>query len=143
MALLKITIFLILTFLFITLQSCYTHNVDDCTQYDYSDCITKRPDSAIVRIKYTVSRFHPSVPLQIFKGKIDNNLLIYSDTLTDGLLKILLPVNEYYSARVYYINPGDTIIAIDGDKLKLWKEHVCDSVCWSTNEPVIDLRLKR
>jgi len=123
--------------------SCVTQQVDDCSTYDYSDCITTKPDSSFITIKFSTSKEQPLAFLKLYRGFIDDNVLIEADSLSEGIHKVLLPVDQYYSVLAIYSNNGDTMIAVDGDKLKIWKVRVCDSICWNTNQPILDVRKKR
>jgi len=129
--------------LFIFLSACLTQQVDDCTNYDYSDCNTLKPDSALVTIKFSTTKLKPFTLLKIYHGFAEDSNLVISDSFPEGILKLSLPVNKYYSVQAFYHLSDTKIIAVDGQKLKIWKVQVCDSICWNNNSPVIDVKLKR
>ena len=117
-------------------------NVDDCYDYDYSDCNTSKPTEGDLIIKLTINDENPEVPIIIFKGNYDNKDTLRKILYDDELLRVSLKVEEYYSVTVEYKSGNKTITAVDGDNIKIIKRYVCDSVCYGVKEGKVDLRLK-
>ena len=124
------------------LSQCAVTNVDDCVTYDFSDCNTKEPLTATLNVKVTVNAENKRIPITVYRGKIEENLIVLTDTLVSSTQSLTLPVGYYYSVRAEYHVSGKGIYAIDGDDIIKRKKYVCDSVCWSVKNGDADLRLK-
>jgi len=114
----------------------------DCQTYDYSDCDTQEPTEGNLHIKLTINDENPSVPIVIFRGKFQENIIVAYDTLTKGTYDTLLPVNNFYTVSAKYIKSGKKIIAVDGDDITKNKNKTCDSVCWSVTDGKTNVMLK-
>lgn len=115
--------------------------VEDCNNYNYSDCNTTEPSLAGLNIKLTINAQNPEVLIEIFKGKYEENNLVYSELVNVEKFSVLLPPS-YYSVRATYRKGNETVYAIDGDKCKINYTQVCDSLCWDTDEGYLNLELK-
>lgn len=139
----KLSKFLWLLILFFGFISCKNKYSDvDCVSYDYSDCTTIEPDEAVLKIRVTINSENTHVPVFIYKGPIEDSIVVSVDTINTQELVISLPVNEYYSAKAIYKKNSQQIIAVDGDKIEKKGTSVCDSTCWSVNEGKINLEIK-
>lgn len=116
---------------------------DDCTNYDYSNCNTVKPDFGDVIVFVTVNKTITEVPICVYKGKIDDSVIIFRDTLSMELERYELPVNEYYSVAASYNLDGRKITAISGGKLSMKGYPICDSICYVVKEPIINVRLRK
>ncbi|HOV11664.1 MAG TPA: hypothetical protein PLT47_01725 [Bacteroidales bacterium] len=123
-------------------ESNYISNPEDCLNYDYSDCNTTEPSVVPLHIKLTINGENPSVPLTIFKGKLENNNIIASDTATSSSYTIWLAPDNYYTVEARYRSGNDIIYAFDGDNVKKIRNQVCDSVCWTYQEGNVNVELK-
>ena len=137
---LKILPFLIMIGSFIYL-SC-NNKIEDCYAYDYSDCNSVRPNTGTMVIHLTIKDDSSAIPVKIFRGKFEDNDLFLADTLTDGLWRVDLPLDQYYSVAAYYKKEGKYFIAIDGEKIVLKSVVKCDSTCYSVKQAEVDVRLK-
>jgi len=114
---------------------------EDCEEYDYSDCITLKPDFGLLIIKLTSSdTINPTI-ISVYKGYFEERNLIFSDTTTAYSLIYEMNLNEYYTVTAFYKTPEKDILAIDGDKIRLFEYPVCDSICYVVENAVIDLRI--
>jgi hypothetical protein len=95
-----------------------------------------------LNIKLTINDENLRVPLTIYEGNIEDNLVVKVDTVSTSKYSILLPPEKYYSAKARYKKGGTIIYAIGGDKVKKTHTTTCDSTCWSTEEGNINLELK-
>jgi hypothetical protein len=131
--------FTLLTVLLITsCNSTYT----DCENPDYSNCKTTIPENGTMKIEVTINAENPKVPIVIYSGNIENNIIQLNDTLTENSKNITLPVNNTYSITAKYKSNGKTIFAVDDDKIKATSNAVCDSTCWSVTNGSVNLKLK-
>ncbi|MBU0488147.1 MAG: hypothetical protein KKD31_09380 [Bacteroidetes bacterium] len=109
---------------------------------DYSDCQTSEPYEGLLHLSLTRNAENPNVPICIFRGKFENNDLIYTDTARVSVFSVFLPTDTYYTATAEYRTGVKKIIAIDGDEIRVSQYTICDSTCWNITEPTLDLRLK-
>ena len=126
----------------IMLFSC-TSDVKDCYSYDYGDCNSVSPSVGTMIIKLSINDENPKVLVKVFKGNYDspNPVLCKSDSLDDELWRVDLPVNEFYSVAAYYKVKGKTVIAIDGDRIKVDATVKCDSNCYTLHDGHADVKL--
>jgi hypothetical protein len=119
------------------------YNSEDCANYDYSDCNTTEPLQVGLNIKLTINDENIKVPITIYEGKIEDNLIVLTDTVSTSKYNILLPPDKYYSVKARYKKGDKIIYAIGGDHIKKSHTKVCDSTCWSTEEGNINIELKQ
>jgi hypothetical protein len=115
---------------------------EDCNNYDYSDCNTSEPLLVALNIKLTINDENSKVALTIYEGKIEDQLIVLTDTVSAPKYNVLLPSNKYYSVKVRYKKGNQIIYAFGGDKIKSTRTTVCDSSCWSTDEGNVNVELK-
>ncbi|HOY30946.1 MAG TPA: hypothetical protein PKW80_03615 [Bacteroidales bacterium] len=123
-------------------QNSYFSNSQDCQNYDYSDCNTSEPALVALHIKLTINDENPKVPVTIYEGKLDNNLIVLTDTVSASTYSVLLPPDKYYTVSARYVSGNKIIYGIGSDNIKKIRNYVCDSVCWTEQEGNIDVRLK-
>jgi len=116
---------------------------------DCDDCYTSKPDSADLIVYLTFNALNDSIPLIFYRGMVDKNQVEWTDTAAvqdypDGEYYLYSPVDEYYSVKATYKRKnGNTVIAVDGDKLKTRNmTGVCDTDCWVIKGGILDVRLK-
>lgn len=114
----------------------------DCESYDYSGCNTVKPPEGKLGIKLTINVQNPAVRVKIFKGDFEDNNVIMDSILKTNSWDAGLPMNQYYSVAAYYKVDGKTVIAIDGDRIKLSSSVNCDSTCYTLKNGKADVRLK-
>ena len=134
---------LFILFFSVVIISCNDLSTDvDCSTYDYSDCITIEPTDGEMYLKLTINNDNKSIPVAFYRGKLEDNALLFYDTLTKEYFDTLLPVGNYYTVTAEYLKEGKKIIAIDGDNITKKRSNVCDSVCWEVVAGNVYLRLK-
>ncbi|UCH14697.1 MAG: hypothetical protein JSV22_01740 [Bacteroidales bacterium] len=110
---------------------------------DCEECYQEKPDSAYVEIKLTVNDTYDSIPLIVYSDKVENYEIDWIDTAYANPFYLFVAVNKYYSVAAKYIKNTDTIIAIDGTKIKI--KHVsgeCDEECWVIEGDELNVTLK-
>ena len=116
---------------------------DDC---DYSDCNTVEPVSAFVSIKFTRNEANPNPTIYVMRGFFDNGVIIdtiKTDTVSAFEADLTLPVNFQYTFFTKYVDGNDTIIAIDGAYVRKKSRTECDSICWSVENTIFNIKLKK
>ena len=126
------------------LYSCKRDNNDtvDCSTYDYSDCNTFEPTQAKFNLQLTINAENMSVPIIIYKGKLEDGEIIVTDSASTKYYDTLLPVDNFYTATAKYKKGNLIIIAVDGGKITKSKKTTCDSVCWDVTTYTAKLKLK-
>ena len=102
----------------------------DCEYPDYSNCLTQKPDSGKLKVKVTLNSENPTVPLVLYYGNVENNVVCIVDTLNISEKEYILPADIYYSVSVKYKSNNKIINAVDGGKIETKSYLVCDSTCW-------------
>jgi hypothetical protein len=116
---------------------------DDESSKDFApaDCVREPPDVGIVTVRVLIDVDHPEVPVRIFEGDFEDDVVVVSDTLkVDTAQYELRPDTDYSAAAEYRVGDGD-VIAIDGGRLSLSHSDYQDARCWSVNRVDLDLRL--
>lgn len=140
----KIFVIIIVVFQTFGFFSCRKkiYSVDDCTTYDYADCNTSEPTHATITAKVTINSYNAFVPLIVFKGYIDQKDTFLLDTARTSKHELSLPVGVYYSVLAKYKTSDKTIYAVDGGFVDKYKQKVCDSTCWNSDNKKLNLYLK-
>jgi hypothetical protein len=119
-----------------------TDNSVDCSTYNYSDCNSVQPFTGNMHVKLTINGENPAVPLTIYRGKLEDGVIILHDTVSESIYDTLLPIDSYYTVTAKYTKGSSTIIAVDGDKISSSNTVTCDSTCWSVKAGSVNVRLK-
>jgi len=115
---------------------------EECDTYDYSDCNTVEPKQDILKIELTINDENPKPVLKIYDGFIEENNVIYSDTMTSAHFELYINLNKHYSASIDYKKDGKTITAVDGTDFLAKSSQVCDSICWYVIGNELNVKLK-
>ena len=119
-----------------------------CEEYlgssvDCSECFDYKPDSADLIIHVTINSEHPEVPIVLYRGNVEDNVVDWIDTVRETPYYLYSAVDQFYSVSAEYKVDARTIIAIDGDRMKA--KHVsdaCDFVCWIVTQGILKAELK-
>lgn len=114
----------------------------DCEYPDYSNCLTQKPEKGKLKVKVTINGENTAVPLVLYYGNVENNVVCINDTLTTSEKEYDLPADIYYSVKVKYMSHNKMINAIDGGKITAKSYLVCDSTCWVVKDVDLNLKLK-
>jgi hypothetical protein len=114
----------------------------DCSTYNYSDCETTEPYDGNFHVKLTINSENPAIPIIIYKGKLEENIIYMQDTITESTYDTLLPIDNFYTVAAKYKVGSTTVTAVDGDKISKSHTKTCDSTCWSVNTGSANVRLK-
>ncbi|HPB26503.1 MAG TPA: hypothetical protein PLB59_05160 [Bacteroidales bacterium] len=123
-------------------ESNYISSPEDCLNYDYTDCNTSEPSVVPLHIKLSINSENPVVPITIFRGKLENNNIILSDTVNSSSCTFWVAPDNYYTVEARYRSGNNMIYAYDGDNVKKIRNQVCDSVCWTYQEGNVNVELR-
>jgi hypothetical protein len=134
----------VLLFVFALVISEFDETVsdEDCETYNYSDCNTIEPFEAELSMAFSISKNIRMVPFEIYKGSIEENIILLKDTAWSSKVKYTLEIPEYYSVRARYVIDGKTIYTVDGVKMDKKSVQKCDSICWKDSNKELDLTLQ-
>lgn len=98
---------------------------------DCGDCDEVRPEEGKLLVTLTINDENPFVPLVIYRGNIEDNLIEYVDTSYSPDYWVRVPVNNYYSISAEYKSGNRTIYVVDGDDFKIkYTESACNYPCY-------------
>lgn len=128
---------LVLSSAIISFSSC-SKTDPDCQISD--SCYTERADSGDVSIRISYSQGQPGVPVVLYKGYAEDNEVIWADTLYQDEITFYLPADTRYAAEATYTTTNQTVVALDGKKLKQNKHKECGTTCYDFPSVSIDCR---
>ncbi len=132
-----ILIFSFLTFTYLCV-SCTKYGNDDC---DYSIYCNPYPlDSGYVKIQVSYNDFGPGVPVALFEGYVEDNNLIWYDTVYQNEILFWLENDKRYSVEAYYKVGNQYTIALDGKVLREKSFTNCEETCYEEREITLDVR---
>jgi hypothetical protein len=115
----------LLTFLLLSISvlcSCkFLFPDDDC---DYVFCDSGPFYSDLV-IKVSLNSENPTGIIEVFEGNVEDGNLLFSDTLMSEQKSYNFETDMYYSAKAYYKEGKNTIVAINGKWLRAPQDE-CD-----------------
>ena len=134
--------------LFILLLA-FAVNFSGCEQEDLAlnidcdNCIEFFPDSADLVINVTINDENPFVPLTFYVGDYEDGNIDYRDTTDTEERFLYSKVGVNYSVKATYQKDGETVIAIDGDRLRVVDgSGDCYPPCYFIRGGTLDVRLK-
>jgi len=118
---------------------------EDSTLFvDCDECFTDLSNIYNLKIRITFDEENTAVPITIYRGNIDDGIIISEDTVySDPYYSIDLEFGHKYSAIARYSHSGRIIYAADGRVLeKKYDKSSCDEPCYIIKGDELDLRLK-
>jgi len=115
--------------------------VDDCSNYDYSDCETNKYSTSFIYLSFSISEQYTEIPFELYRGNVDEGELILQDTSKSNELTLEGEFDVFYSVKAKYQNGENSYYVIDGGEAKRWSQKVCDSTCWHYEDLDLDLSL--
>ena len=133
------------TFIFFFLfasWSCERIEPADTSTFNCSDCYQDKPEWLPLNIKVSISAENPYVPIKVFIGDREDNVLDWTDTAFQEDYWVDVHPDRYYSVEARYKDGADSIFAIDGDKINAkYSSDDCDQPCYYQVGGFIDVRL--
>lgn len=119
---------------------------DDCSDGNYKpyDCLEREPSEGILRIEATLDGLNPVVPIEVYYGDYENDLLYFVDTLGTFAYEYWVPNGDYsvkakYNARIN--NRLVTVYSIDGGNISYSSTNYCDGDCYTEGRLVLNAKL--
>ena len=136
----KYFIYLLIAGIFLAAGSCegLTNIIVDC-----DECESYEIDSANLLIYVTLNAENPYVPIVLYRGDVEEGSVDYVDTAWESTHKIYSAMDQFYSVTAEYKVGDRTVIAVDGDKMKIRNEdEACGSPCWIVRGGYFRVELK-
>ncbi|GAB4325480.1 MAG: hypothetical protein Kow00127_18210 [Bacteroidales bacterium] len=122
---------------------CERYEPDEGGMIDCDQCYADKPEWVQLHVRVTLNDLHPFVPLTVYKGNIEEGMVDWVDTAWNSDYWVDVLPDSYYSVKAVYMSDGDTIMAVDGDRVKLLKNtSECDETCYYQSGGYIDVRLR-
>lgn len=114
---------------------------ENCTENDYNDCITTRPDSGYAEVSITHNFQNKNVEVRLYQGNFEDGRLVWEKSYSKTNTTELLDVENYYSFTATYVVGEDTIVAVDGGRVKVISYNMCELTCYEARTLNIDLTI--
>jgi hypothetical protein len=143
---LPLTTTLLIFILFVGFISCKNEGTD--VSGTCLDCVSEKPDTAVLSVKVTINSENPYVVLTIYKDKFDParkdsaGYIELIDTARKSPYTIGVPIDLYYSVKARYKSGQKIIYAIDGSIFQAQQQSGCDNTCWQMAGGRLDATLK-
>mgnify|MGYP006111031397 CR=1 FL=1 len=132
----KIYLILISILLVFSLTDCLNSNGNcDPTMY----CQPVPYDSGWVDVRITQNGSNPT-SIIIYNGYLEDRDTIGVYSTLDEEINFYLPIGNRYACEAYYSVGLQTIIALDGGRLRQRSEVNCDETCYKESNLNLDLR---
>lgn len=135
MKLYKYILFICITCSVFLLSNC-NKDTDDCDPDAY--CDTLPYDSGYVNIQSSYKG--QGIPIIVYNGYVEDNDVLFYDTMWDVEYSYWLPLDKRYSVEAYYYESNKTIIALDGAKIKQASFWNCGEECYEESEITLDVK---
>lgn len=125
---------------FFILSSCKS-KYEECTEEDYNNCNTHRPETGLVEIQVTINEENPLVTVQIYEGNFEDGKLLRENTSKIRYRIEYMDAEKTYSFTATYKKGNDTIRAVDGGTIEVSSYQACEYKCYEVKNLYIDLTL--
>ena len=123
-------------------------NPEEWEVVDCSECYLDEPSEAEINVKLTLDQLNPFVEINIYSGRIEEEILLLTDTARSETWSTVMPVNEYYTVTATYRSGSQAqnqynVTAIDGGFVRTRKIVArCDEPCWVIRGNNFNVRLR-
>jgi hypothetical protein len=121
-------------------------NPEEWETVDCSECFAERPSTAKINIKLTINNINPTVTINVYRGRIEEEVLEYSQTVRSETWSMDLPADQYYTVTATYRSHNQklsNVTAIDGNFVRTRRvRSVCDGPCWIVQGNSFNVRLR-
>jgi hypothetical protein len=121
-------------------------NPEEWETIDCSECFVERPSTAEINVKLTINNINPTVTINVYRGRIEEEVIEFSETVRSETWSMFLPADHYYTVTATYSSHNQEIsnvTAIDGNYVRTKRvRSVCDEPCWVVQGNNFNVRLK-
>lgn len=114
----------------------------DALNVNCDECYTDEPIEASMQISLGANNRQEATQLFIYQGKLEDNILIHTDTTVENSYSLTVNLNQYYTVKAIYKINGKSYIAIDGGDFdtKLITDN-CEYDCYIIKGGKYDVKL--
>jgi hypothetical protein len=116
---------------------CRKRYATDCEPSTF--CNQEPIDSGEVHIDISYIEGGAGIPVILYKGNIEDNEILWADTVFTNRVTFYLPNKTRYAAEAYYQVGSQLYITLDGKKLKQKTTNDCGATCYSESSITLDL----
>ena len=115
----------------------------DSLNLSCDNCYDIKPTEGILSIDVSLLKYGDSIPVSVYKGKLESGTIYLQDTITKDYLDIWVPVDNFYTVVAEYKVDSTLIRAVDGDRVSIYlDESNCSVACWRARDGKVDCRLR-
>lgn len=129
--------FIISLFLIAFSTQCRKRFATDCEPSTFCNQIPI--DSGEVHIDISYIEGGAGIPVILYRGNIEDNEILWADTVFTNRITFYLPNKTRYAAEAYYQVGSQLYITLDGKKLKQKTTNDCGATCYSESSITLDL----
>jgi len=132
----------LLMLILIVPMACDYGGDEDALPFAPSGCEINKPNTGLFELVVTINKEFPRVPVAIYEGDFENNIIVTEDTLTRVSAVYQLLTEKNYSAVAIYVIGPDTVAVLDSDTIDPVSTEYRDGTCWDVQNGVADLQLR-
>jgi hypothetical protein len=107
------------------------------------NCWDIKPTEGILAIDLSPFNNGDSIPVTVYKGKLESGTLFLKDTIVKDYLDVWVPVDNFYTVVAEYKIDSTIIRAVDGDRVSIYLDETnCSVACWRARDGKVDCKLK-
>ena len=118
---------------------------EGCTKgYRPPDCVETRPSGGSLIIQVTIDGMNPRVPIAVYLGDVENNIVAFVDTLDVTFVTYYIENGDYAVKATYRATIDGslaTVYSIDGGNLSPSSTEYCDGTCYGEGSLTLDAKL--
>lgn len=132
------------TFFFITAGALvFNHCELNNLNLSCDNCYEIKPTEGILAIDLAPVKDGDSIPVTVYKGKLESGEVFLQDTITRDYLDIWVPIDNFYTVVAEYEIDSIIIRAVDGDRVSVYLDNTnCSTACWRARDGKADCRLR-
>ena len=131
---------IILALFMTSFSSCEPGSLNLSCEY----CYEVKPTEGILYIDFAPFSEGDSIPVTVYKGKLESGEVILQDTVLREYLDIWVPVGNFYTVMAEYLVDSTVIRAVDGDRVDVYRDETsCANPCWRARDGKADCRLRQ
>jgi len=132
----------IIIFTFVFLAACTKKNDKIETKTGTIGCDSVEPTVGLLKMIVTINKDFPSTKVYIYKGKLEDGVIIDSFEYKNEENYDTVNLNSYYTAVAKYVRGKDTILVVDGESIEKKVFYSEETPCWSVKGGNLNLKLK-
>ena len=103
-------------------------------------CKRVAPETGFVVLRVTISDAQSQVPVTVYKGDYEENVVVLRDTLDTSQKELEMSVEIEYTFLASYFRGADTLSVLGSATLDVESDEYADATCYYVETDHIDLR---